>query len=130
MYSAKTNGVRVDVQPTYLKDESDPAKCRYFWAYSIDIGNERDSAVKLLSRHWVITDGNGRREQVDGAGVVGEQPVIEAGKRFSYTSGCPLTTSSGIMVGTYRMATSDGQIITVNIPAFSLDLPEKNRIVN
>jgi ApaG protein len=130
MYSAKTNGIRINVEPTYLADESEPAKCRYFWAYSIDIGNERDSAVQLLSRHWVITDGNGRREKVDGAGLVGEQPIIEPGKKYTYTSGCPLPTPSGIMAGSYRMATSDGQIITVSIPAFSLDLPDQNRIVN
>ena len=130
MYSAKTNGIRVNVEPTYLEDESEPHKSRYFWAYSIDIDNERDGAVQLLSRHWVITDGKGRREDVKGAGVVGEQPVIEAGKSYSYTSGCPLATPSGIMAGSYQMATSDGQIITVNIPAFSLDLPDQHRIIN
>ena len=118
------------MEPTYLEDESEPDRSRYFWAYSINIGNDRDSAVQLLSRHWIITDGKGRREQVDGTGVVGEQPVIEPGNSYSYTSACPLDTPSGIMAGSYQMATSDGQIITVSIPAFSLDLPDQNRIIN
>ena len=130
MYSAKTNGIRVEVEPTYLEDESEPDRSQYFWAYSISIGNDRDGAVQLLSRHWIITDAKGRREHVNGSGVVGEQPVIEPGKSYSYTSGCPLDTSSGIMAGSYQMATSDGQIITVNIPAFSLDLPDQNRVIN
>jgi len=130
MYSAKTNGIKIDVQPVYLEDESAPDECRYFWAYSIDITNERDDTVQLLSRHWVITDGKGMREDVHGPGVVGEQPLIEPGRNFSYTSGCPLTTPSGIMAGSYQMAASDGQLFTVNIPAFSLDLPDQKKVIN
>ncbi len=130
MYSAKTNGVHVDVEPIYLEDESDPDDSQYFWAYSIDIRNDRDETVQLLSRHWVITDGTGMREDVRGLGVVGEQPMIEPGHSFSYTSGCPLTTPSGIMAGTYQMASADGQMFTVNIPAFSLDVPNQSRVIN
>jgi ApaG protein len=86
--------------------------------------------VQLLSRHWVITDGTGMREEVRGPGVIGKQPIIEPGQRFSYTSGCPLTTPSGIMAGTYQMTNSDGEPFSVNIPAFSLDLPNQSRVIN
>ncbi|HMB47617.1 MAG TPA: Co2+/Mg2+ efflux protein ApaG [Afifellaceae bacterium] len=130
MYSAKTNGIRIDVEPVYLEDESEPVESRYFWAYSIDIRNERDRPVQLLSRHWVITDGKGIREEVRGDGVIGKQPVIEPGQQFSYTSGCPLTTPSGIMAGTFQMADSDGEAFSVSIPAFSLDLPNQSRVIN
>lgn len=130
MYSATTNGIRIDVNPVYLEDESEPMESRYFWAYSIDIHNQRDVSVQLLSRHWVITDSTGSREEVRGSGVVGQQPVIEPGESFSYTSGCPLKTSSGIMAGTYHMADAGGEAFAVNIPAFSLDLPGQNRVIN
>jgi ApaG protein len=130
MYSAKTNGIRIDVEPIYLEDESEPVEQRYFWAYSIDISNERDDPVQLLSRHWVITDGTGMREEVRGPGVIGKQPIIEPGQSFSYTSGCPLTTPSGIMAGTYQMTSTDGEPFSVNIPAFSLDLPNQSRVIN
>jgi ApaG protein len=130
MYSAKTNGIRIDVEPIYLEDESEPVDSRYFWAYSIDISNERDDPVQLLSRHWVITDGTGMREEVRGPGVIGKQPVIEPGQSFSYTSGCPLATPSGIMAGTYQMTGSDGEPFSVAIPAFSLDLPNQSRVIN
>ena len=130
MYSAKTNGIKIDVEPIYLEDKSDPVESRYFWAYSIDIRNEREDSVQLLSRHWVITDGTGMREEVRGPGVIGKQPVIEPGQSFSYTSGCPLTTPSGIMAGTYQMTNSDGESFSVNIPAFSLDLPNQSRVIN
>lgn len=130
VYSAVTNGVRIEVEPIYLEDESEPVESRYFWAYSIDIVNERNEPVQLISRHWIITDETGMREEVHGAGVVGEQPVIAPGRSFSYTSGCPLKTPSGIMAGTYQMAGSGGEPFTVTIPAFSLDLPDRNRTVN
>ena len=130
MYSAKTNGIRIDVEPIYLEDESEPVESRYFWAYSIDISNEREDSVQLLSRHWVITDGTGMREEVRGPGVIGKQPVIEPGEMFSYTSGCPLTTPSGIMAGTYQMTSPDGEPFSVDIPAFSLDLPNQSRVIN
>ena len=86
--------------------------------------------MQILARHWIITDQNGRREDVRGIGVVGEQPVIEPGSSFTYTSGCPLPTPSGTMVGTYQAIDSAGQTFTVDIPAFSLDVPGQKRVLN
>jgi ApaG protein len=123
MYRATTKGVRVTVEPRYLEDRSDPAERRFFWAYTIEIANSGPAPVQIVSRHWIITDGNGRREHVRGDGVVGEQPVIAPGSSFKYTSGCPLTTPSGTMVGTYQAIGQDGETFTVAIPAFSLDVP-------
>ena len=96
----------------------------------MEIANLGDEVVRLRSRHWVITDANGRTEEVRGAGVVGKQPVLKPGERFAYTSGCPLSTSSGIMVGTYQMQTEDGEMFSIAIPAFSLDLPNAPRTMN
>jgi ApaG protein len=123
MYEAVTHGIRVRVRPKYLEDQSAPDEGRYFWAYTIEITNETDAVVQLRSRHWKITDANGRTEEVRGPGVVGRQPVLRTGQSFTYTSGCPLTTPSGIMVGTYRMQLDDGNFIEVAIPAFFLDSP-------
>jgi len=130
VYNCLTNGVRVTVEPHYLEDESDPERKRYFWAYAIEIGNEGPVSVQLLARHWQITDSNGHVEDVRGPGVVGEQPHIGPGDSFSYTSGCPLTTPSGIMVGSYQMVGEDGEEFTVDIPAFSLDLPDSRPVLN
>ena len=130
MYSSVTNSVRVTVKPLYLEEESDPERGRFFWAYAIEIGNEGSRSVQLLARHWRITDGNGQVEEVRGDGVVGEQPEINPGNSFSYTSGCPLSTPSGIMVGSYQMVGADGEIFSVDIPAFSLDLPDARPVLN
>ena len=130
MYSSVTNSVRVTVKPLYLEEESDPERGRFFWAYAIEIGNEGSRSVQLLARHWRITDGNGQVEEVRGDGVVGEQPEINPGNSFSYTSGCPLSTPSGIMVGSYHMVGADGEIFSVDIPAFSLDLPDARPVLN
>ncbi|MBA3516105.1 MAG: Co2+/Mg2+ efflux protein ApaG [Rhizobiales bacterium] len=130
MYSQTTNGIRVVVQPRYLEDRSEPAERRFFWAYTVEIENSGAAPVQILARHWVITDANGRREDVRGIGVVGEQPVIGPGSSFSYTSGCPLPTPSGVMVGTYQAIDNDGAIFTVAIPAFSLDLPGAKPVLN
>lgn len=130
MYSSVTNDVRVTVEPLYLEEESDPERGRFFWAYAIEIGNEGPAAVQLLARHWRITDGNGQVEEVRGPGVVGEQPEISPGNSFSYTSGCPLSTPSGIMVGSYQMVGADGEVFSVDIPAFSLDLPDARPVLN
>ncbi len=130
MYEAVTQGIRVRVTPQYLEEESSPDESQYVWAYTIDIINEGSETVQLRTRHWRITDATGRTEEVRGPGVVGKTPVLEPGASFRYTSGCPLGTASGIMVGSYQMTTEDGGRIEVAIPAFSLDIPHTTRSVN
>jgi ApaG protein len=130
MYEAETRGIRVRATPQYLEEESAPDEDRFFWAYTIDIANEGQETVQLRSRHWRITDGLGRTEEVRGPGVVGETPVLAPGASFRYTSGCSLDTPSGIMVGTYQMTTEGGELFNVAIPAFSLDSPHAKRSLN
>jgi ApaG protein len=130
MYRAVTRNIAVSVEPFYLPGRSDPEAERYIWAYRVTIENRSDSSVQLLSRYWHITDGKGRVEEVRGAGVVGEQPLLGPGDSYQYTSGCPLSTPSGIMVGTYTMRDEHGEVFEVDIPAFSLDVPGITRIVN
>jgi ApaG protein len=130
MYKATTRSIQVTVEPTFLESESSPSDNHYFWAYAIEITNQGEVVVQLRSRHWRITDANGRTEEVRGAGVVGKQPVLRPGEMFSYTSGCPLTTPSGIMVGTYQMRTDNGETFSIAVPAFSLDVPNGRRTVN
>jgi ApaG protein len=130
MYEAMTRGIRIRVTPQYLEDQSTPEESEFFWAYTVDIANESEETVQLRSRVWRITDGQGRTEEVRGPGVVGETPVIQPGNSFSYTSGCPLRTPSGIMAGSYQMADADGKLFDVEIPAFSLDSPFALRSVN
>ncbi len=130
MYEAVTRGIRISVTPRYLDDQSAPEDSEFFWAYTIEITNETKETVQLRSRVWHITDGLGNTEEVRGPGVVGEQPVIIPGGSFSYTSGCPLCTPSGIMVGSYQMEGEDGALFVVAIPAFSLDCPFAVRSVN
>ena len=123
MYEKTTANMRVRVRPEYLEDHSDPARERYFWAYHIEIANEGDRTVQLLSRYWRITDAFGRAEEVRGAGVVGKQPVLKPGENFEYSSGAPLPTASGFMVGRYQMVRDDGERFEIDVPAFSLDSP-------
>jgi ApaG protein len=130
MYMAVTHQVKVTVDPTFEPDRSDPAEGRYFWRYDVEIANLGDVPVTLLERHWRITDGQGRQQEVRGAGVVGEQPTIQPGESFRYASGCPLPTSSGVMVGEYEMVGADGERFEVAIPAFSLDSPHVKRTLN
>jgi ApaG protein len=130
MYSAISNNIKVTVRPRYLAERSEPDEDRYFWSYTIEIANDGDRTVQLTHRHWQITDANGRREEVRGPGVVGEQPKLKPGDAFSYTSGCPLRTPSGVMVGTYRMVDESGEAFDVAIPAFSLDSPHARRVLN
>jgi len=122
--------VLVRVAPQFLPDQSDPDRSRYAWAYTVDIENRGAEAVTLVSRHWEITDGLGRMQVVDGPGVVGEQPTLNAGESFRYTSGCPLATPSGMMNGTYQMVTEGGERFDAAIPAFSLHLPQAARRLN
>jgi ApaG protein len=138
MYKSTTHNIEVTVEPEFLADRSQPDAGRFFWAYSVDIINMGDHAVQLMHRHWQITDANGRREEVRGPGVVGEQPVLQPGEKFRYTSGCPLTTPSGIMVGSYsfvdleadKEAGKEAEKFEVDIPAFSLDSPHARRVLN
>ena len=130
MYEAVTSGIRVRVTPRFLEDQSAPEEGRYFWAYTVEISNGGKETVQLKTRHWLITDGNGRRETVKGPGVVGKTPKLAPGKSFSYTSGCPLSTPSGIMSGSYQMEMDDGRMLDVAIPGFSLDSPYAQRSIN
>ena len=119
-YAATTQGVTVRVAVSFLPEQSEPDRGRWFWAYHIRIENDGQQAVQLLTRHWIITDGRGARHTVEGEGVVGEQPLIEPGGSFDYVSGCPLATPSGAMQGSYRMASPDGSSFDVDIPRFML----------
>ena len=130
MYRSVTKNIEITVEPDFLEDRSDPRMGRYFWAYTIEIANKGETTVQLVSRHWRITDANGKLDEVKGAGVVGEQPILREGESFRYTSGCPLSTPSGFMVGTYQMVDENGDAFEVTIPAFSLDSPHVRRILN
>ena len=130
MYKATTRDIEVTVEPFYLEEQSDPTESHYVWGYRITIANESEQIVKLRSRYWKITDGNGHVEEVQGAGVIGEQPVLNPGDSFQYSSGCPLKTTSGVMAGYYTMQTTDGERFNIEIPAFSLDLPDQFRTLN
>jgi ApaG protein len=123
MYSETTHSIRVTVEPMYLEEQSSPSDNHYVWAYHVRIENIGGDTVQLLTRHWEITDSLGRVQEVRSAGVVGEQPVLPPGQAFEYTSGTPLPTPSGIMVGSYGMEAENGQRFDVAIPAFSLDSP-------
>ena len=126
MYSETTRSIKVTVKPFYLEDQSSPAEDHYFWAYHVRIENRGGETVQLRRRHWKITDGRGHVEEVGPApGVVGEQPVLAPGESFEYTSGTPLPTPSGIMVGRYEMETKDGESFWIRVPAFSLDSPHQ-----
>lgn len=130
MYRSTTRNIEVEVEPFYLAEHSQPQDGRYVWGYRVTIANLSDDPVQLLARYWRITDGSGRVEEVRGPGVVGEQPQLNPGDSFQYTSGCPLRTPSGFMVGTYTVRTGDGEFFEVDIPAFPLDLPDAGRSLN
>jgi ApaG protein len=130
MYSATTNAITVTVNPVYLDDQSDPDEGHFVWAYQVRIENNGPTTIQLRSRYWNITDANGLVQEVRGDGVVGEQPVLAPGESFEYTSGTPLTTSSGIMAGRYYMETVDGRGLEVDIPAFSLDSPDERPMIH
>lgn len=125
MYTQTTNNVKVSVYPIYLESQSAPEENHYLWAYHVRIENLGKDPIQLRTRHWQITDSFGRVQKVSGGGVVGEQPIILPGESYEYTSGTPLTTPSGIMMGEYEMETPSGDHFTVEIPAFSLDSPHQ-----
>lgn len=130
MYRATTRDIEVTVTPRFMSDRSAPDRSHFFWAYTIEIANNGRDTVQLKTRYWHITDGTGRVQEVRGAGVVGEEPVIAPGESFEYTSGVPLTTSSGFMRGSYGMVSESGEKFDINIPTFSLDSVEKGRTIN
>lgn len=131
MYKAITRHIQVTVQPFFLGEKSAPEQDRYVWGYRVQIENQGHETVQLLNRFWRITDSLGRVQEVRGEGVVGEQPVLAPGEIYEYTSGAPLSTPSGVMVGTYDMvATDSGESFEVAIPAFSLDSPHDRRLVH
>jgi ApaG protein len=121
--NAITNGIRVTVSSNYIPAQSAPKARRYVFAYTVRIANEGTEAAQLKSRHWIITDGNGKIEQVRGPGVVGEQPMLRPGEHFEYTSGCVLETPRGSMEGTYQMQRADGTEFDATIAPFALMLP-------
>jgi ApaG protein len=131
MYQQTTQDISVSVNPEFLPEQSAPEESYYFWAYTIEIRNKSSHRVRLRSRHWQITDTRGHTEEVRGPGVVGQTPILEPGESFRYTSGCPLRTPSGIMVGSYQMTREDsGAMFSVAIPAFSLDSPFVRAVPN
>ena len=123
MYVETTNGIEIRVEPAYVPEQSDPDAGYYFFAYRVRIANRSEKSAKLMSRHWIITDGNGHTEEVRGDGVVGEQPLLEPGATYEYTSACPLPTPTGNMRGSYQMVDEAGQRLTVRIPLFFLRHP-------
>jgi len=130
MYHAVTREIEVIVKPRFLPERSSPDNGYFFWAYTIEITNRGAQTVQLKTRHWKITDAQGRLQEVRGAGVVGEEPVLKPGESFEYTSGVPLPTPSGFMLGTYGMVTSNGEQFDIEIPAFSLDSAHTKPTIN
>lgn len=123
MSEAVTNGVRVEVHSEYIDEESDPSQQYFFFTYHIKISNEGSAVVQLKSRHWIITNADGRTEEVKGPGVVGAQPILRPGESFSYTSYCPLRTPIGTMHGSYQMLEDGERFFNADIPAFRLAIP-------
>jgi ApaG protein len=118
-----TRNIRIRVESRYEPERSDPSEGAWFFVYRIRISNEGPETVQLMSRHWIITDGNGKVEEVRGPGVIGEQPVLEPDQSFEYSSGCPLGTEFGTMHGSYQMVTLNGEHFEVEIAPFALSLP-------
>jgi ApaG protein len=129
-YLANTRGIAVSVEPTYIEARSSPDHSQYFWAYRVLIENQGLKRVQLLSRHWMISNARGELTEVKGEGVVGEQPVLEPGESFEYTSGAPLDTPSGMMGGAYQMESESGERFDIEIPTFSLHRPNQDIFLN
>mgnify|MGYP003342188254 CR=1 FL=1 len=123
-------GIKVIVRPQFLEGQSKPEEGHFVWAYTISLENHGRETVTLRTRYWKITDAFGKVQEVRGAGVVGEQPTLKPGDSFQYTSGCPLKTPSGFMVGAYQMQAEGGELFNVEIPAFSLDSPHEKHSIN
>lgn len=123
MFTKTTHNIKITATPQFLAEHSEPADGHYVWAYTIELENYGNEPVQLLNRHWKITDAQGLTQEVRGAGVIGEQPVLKPGEAFQYTSGTALNTASGIMLGEYEMVGPGGEHFEVEVPAFSLDSP-------
>ncbi len=130
MFEARTNDIHVSVETRFLENESEPDNQYFVWAYHIRITNHGTETVQLLSRHWIITDGMGRVQEVKGEGVVGEQPVLGPGGSYAYTSGTPLSTPTGMMRGSYLMQSRSGDRFEIEIPMFSLDSDHAKKILH
>jgi ApaG protein len=130
MYTKVTRDIKVVVEPEFLENQSQPSEHKFVWSYRVVIQNQSSDTVKLMTRHWIISDANGHLQKVNGDGVVGRQPTLAPGGSFEYQSGCPLTTPSGMMMGKYTMVNRAGEKFAVEIPAFSLDSPHDKRIAN
>ena len=130
MYEEITEKIKITVKPEFHDEHSDPEEKRFIWAYHIKIENFGDDTVKLVSRSWTISDSMGRVQEVQGSGVVGENPVLKPGTSFEYTSGTPLNTPSGFMMGKYKMKKNNGSTFNAHIPAFSLDSPHEKGLQN
>lgn len=125
METEEQYSIAVDVETSYLEEQSAPDMNRYVFAYTITIRNEGNQSAKLLTRHWIINDANGNVQEVHGEGVVGEQPYLKPGESFQYTSGTVIETPVGSMEGSYQMLSEDGTPFDADIPAFTLSLPNK-----
>jgi len=125
MFEATTKSICIEVEPTYVREQSDPGQGQYFFSYRVRIRNQGAVRVQLLSRHWIITDGFGQIEEVVGEGVIGQQPTLQPGEQFEYESFCPLATPTGSMQGTYTMTDSSGEKWDVKIPLFILAEPSR-----
>jgi ApaG protein len=131
MYRAVTRQIEVTVEPSFMPERSSADQQQFFWSYTVIITNSGAETVQLKTRHWIITDASGRKQEVKGEGVVGEQPVLAPGERFEYTSGVPLPTASGFMAGSYQMvSTESGEPFDIDVPTFSLDGPDNKRVLN
>jgi len=129
-FEETTEGITVRVESFYLEDQSEPSDDHYVWAYRVEVENNGEAVVQLLTRHWVITDSTGKTQEIRGDGVVGHQPVLEPGQSFEYTSGTPLATPSGFMSGSYQMIDDDGRQFDAIVPAFSLDSPFQEKALH
>src|ERR1700736_6327027 len=129
-YRAVTRQIEGTATPRFLREGSSPENGYFFWAYTITLTNLGGEAVQLKQPHLRIADAQGRLQEVRGAGVVGEEPVLKPGENFEYTSGVPLPTPSGFMTGTYGMISAAGEAFDIKIPAFSLDIPQRRRTIN
>ncbi|NQW00777.1 MAG: Co2+/Mg2+ efflux protein ApaG [Rhodospirillales bacterium] len=130
MYEQTTRGVSISVNPEYLEDQSEPANGRFTWAYHVQIENVGNQSVQILIRHWKITNIKGESHEVVGDGLVGQQPVLQPGDVFEYTSGTPLSTPSGFMSGSFHVVAEGGDVFDAVVPAFSLDSPQQRRALH